>query len=79
MRRIEGFNVEHNESVAEARAELAATLERQHELELAHARLGERVNLAHDQHDGLGGMLIATSPRSNRLPTRGFLHRTCST
>jgi PAS domain S-box-containing protein len=40
---------ERNEAQAKAR---------KHELELVHARLGERVNLAHDLHDGLGGMLI---------------------
>ncbi|TCP11081.1 sensor histidine kinase [Simplicispira metamorpha] len=57
-RRIERFNDEMHHSVAAARAELKASLARQHALELLHARLGERVNLAHDLHDGLGGMLI---------------------
>jgi len=57
-RRIESFNDEMHASVAKARAELTISLVRQHELELLHARLGERVNLAHDLHDGLGGMLI---------------------
>lgn len=57
-RRIESFNDEMHHSVTKARAELTASLARQHELELQHARLGERVNLAHDLHDGLGGMLI---------------------
>jgi signal transduction histidine kinase len=58
LRRVESFNVELQRNVDQARAELAATLSRQHTLELAHARLGERVSLAHDLHDGLGGMLI---------------------
>ncbi|HET9033860.1 MAG TPA: 7TM diverse intracellular signaling domain-containing protein [Dokdonella sp.] len=58
LRRIEGFNVELQQNVDQARGELADTLLRQHKLELAHARLGERVSLAHDLHDGLGGMLI---------------------
>lgn len=57
-RRIEGFNDEMHHSVTAARTELEASLARQHALELLHARLGERVNLAHDLHDGLGGMLI---------------------
>lgn len=58
LRRIERFNVELQENIEQARGELSATLERQHALELTHARLGERVSLAHDLHDGLGGMLI---------------------
>ncbi|GAB2462635.1 hypothetical protein GCM10027082_12730 [Comamonas humi] len=57
-RRIESFNDEMQHGITQARAELTASLARQHELELLHARLGERVNLAHDLHDGLGGMLI---------------------
>lgn len=58
LRRIEGFNIELQRNVDQARIELADTLSRHHALELAHARLGERVSLAHDLHDGLGGMLI---------------------
>lgn len=58
LRRIESFNLELQHSVEDARSELATSMLRQHELELVHARLGERVNLAHDLHDGLGGMLI---------------------
>ncbi len=68
-RRIENFNEEMRRSVADARAELAALLARQHELELAHARVGERISLAHDLHDGLGGMLLGnihTVERSNQ-------------
>ncbi|MFT3791191.1 MAG: 7TM diverse intracellular signaling domain-containing protein [Rudaea sp.] len=68
LRRIEGFNVELQRGVAEARAELAATLSRQHELELVHARLGERVSLAHDLHDGLGGMLIGNIAELEQAP-----------
>ncbi|WP_347261004.1 ATP-binding protein [Rudaea sp.] len=68
LRRIEGFNVELQHSVDEARTELAATLSRQHELELVHARLGERVSLAHDLHDGLGGMLIGNIAELEQAP-----------
>ncbi|WP_236903786.1 sensor histidine kinase [Comamonas serinivorans] len=57
-RRIESFADELQHSVAAARADLAASLAHQHALALLHARLGERVNLAHDLHDGLGSMLI---------------------
>ena len=77
LRRIEGFNFELQQNVADARAELASTLSRQHDLELVHARLGERVNLAHDLHDGLGGMLIgniaALEQASDSLPSREVL------
>jgi signal transduction histidine kinase len=60
LRRIEGFNLELQASVDAARNELSATLERQHALEVAHARLSERVNLVRDLHDGLGGTLLGS-------------------
>ena len=68
LRRIEGFNVELQHSVEDARSELAGSLLRQHELELVQARLGERVNLAHDLHDGLGGMLIGNIAALEQAP-----------
>lgn len=68
MQRIEGFNVELQRNVSEAREELAATLQREHELELVHAKLGERVSLAHDLHDGLGGMLIGNITALEQSP-----------
>jgi len=68
LRRIESFNVELQHTVDDARAELAATLLRQHELELVQVRLGERLNLAHDLHDGLGGMLIGNIASLERAP-----------
>ena len=68
LRRIEGFNIELQRNVEEARAELATTLSRQHDLELVHARLGERVSLAHDLHDGLGGMLIGNIATLEQAP-----------
>ncbi|MEO8673002.1 MAG: ATP-binding protein [Tahibacter sp.] len=77
LRRIEGFNAELKRGMDEARGELADTLARQHELELVHARLGERVNLAHDLHDGLGGMLIgniaAIEQTAGSIPSREVL------
>jgi PAS domain S-box-containing protein len=41
---------------------------RKHESELLHARLGERVSLAHDLHDGLGGMLIGSIATVEQSP-----------
>jgi signal transduction histidine kinase len=57
-RQIEGFNDELKTRVAAAQAERDQTLRRQHELEIANARLHERVTLVNDLHDGLGGTLI---------------------
>nr|WP_184224783.1 ATP-binding protein [Paenochrobactrum gallinarii] len=58
VRRIEQFNVELAESIANARSELAVTLEREHFLELKNAKLRERLDIAHDLHDGIGGTLV---------------------
>lgn len=58
LRRIERFNLELEERIAVTRHELTQTLKREHTLELANARLGERLQLAHDLHDGLGGSLV---------------------
>lgn len=58
LRRIERFNEELVVKIAAAREELASTLRRQHELELANTRLEERSNLAFNLHDGLGGTLV---------------------
>ena len=77
LRRIEDFNRELQQNIDEARGELATTLQRQHDLELVHARLGERVSLAHDLHDGLGGMLIgnitALEQATESMPSRDVL------
>ncbi|MDR2857209.1 MAG: hypothetical protein LBV50_05110 [Novosphingobium sp.] len=58
MKRIEGFNTELAGEITAARSELRQTLERQHALEVANARLGERLALANDLHDGLGSTLM---------------------
>jgi signal transduction histidine kinase len=68
LKRIENFNTELIEEVNAAKAELAATLAQRHALELAHARIGERVNLASDLHDGLGGMLVGSIATLERTP-----------
>jgi signal transduction histidine kinase len=70
LKRIENFNTELIEEVNTAKAELAATLAQQHALELAHARIGERVNLASDLHDGLGGMLVGSIATLERKPEK---------
>jgi signal transduction histidine kinase len=70
LRRIENFNTELIEEVNAAKAELAATLQQQHALEVAHARIGERVNLVSDLHDGLGGTLVGSIATLEREPEK---------
>ncbi len=70
LKRIENFNTELIEEVNAAKAELGVTLAQQHALELAHARIGERVNLASDLHDGLGGMLVGSIATLERKPEK---------
>jgi signal transduction histidine kinase len=78
LRRAEDFNVELQRSVDGARAELAKTLDRQHQLELAHTSIRERVNLAYELHDGLGGMLVgniaALEQAPDQVPSRDALN-----
>jgi signal transduction histidine kinase len=68
LQRIENFNTELVGEVEAARTELASTLAQRHALELAHARIGERVNLASDLHDGLGGMLVGSIATLEQAP-----------
>lgn len=68
LRRIERFNGELQQAVDEARNELTLTLQRQHELEISNARLGARLNLAQDLHDGLGGTLVSSIVTLERAP-----------
>ena len=56
--RIENFNAELRQEVEAARASLRGSLEHRHMIELTHARIGERLNLVRDLHDGLGSTLI---------------------
>jgi len=68
LRHIERFNSELQQVVDEARNELTLTLQRQHELEISNARLGARLNLAQDLHDGLGGTLVSSIVTLERAP-----------
>lgn len=58
MHRIDHFNEELRDEVRRARQALTLTLEQQHRLALENTRLQERLSLAHDLHDGLGGSLV---------------------
>lgn len=77
VRRIERFNQELADGIEQARTELATTLEREHTLALANARLQDRLQIAHDLHDGLGGSLVRmmamVEQASAPVPSQQFL------
>jgi signal transduction histidine kinase len=58
LRAIENFNHTLKQNILEAKNELTLSLNTQHQLELDNAKLQERLQLAHDLHDGLGGSLV---------------------
>lgn len=58
VRQIERFNQELADGIFQARTELADTLAREHTLAMSNTRLQERLQIAHDLHDGLGGSLV---------------------
>jgi len=68
MKRVESFNLELTREVQAATSHLADTLNRQHALELAHSRAGERLQLVRDLHDGFGGTLVGAIARLEQAP-----------
>lgn len=68
VRSVERFNRALTKGVAEARAELAQVLSREHAHALERTRLQERMQLAHDLHDGLGGSLIRSMALVEQAP-----------
>ncbi|WP_414440097.1 7TM diverse intracellular signaling domain-containing protein [Burkholderia sp. 22PA0106] len=68
LRRIEQFNDELTGAVADAQRELRATLDREHALQVTNARLSERLSLAQDLHDGLGGTLVSSITTLEHAP-----------
>ena len=68
VRSVERFNRALEQGVAEARAQLAQALAREHARALEHTRLQERIQLAHDLHDGLGGSLIRSMALVEQAP-----------
>lgn len=58
LRRIERFNEELNQKIIEAEQKLAFTLNYRHQLTIKNHQLKERLNLAHELHDGLGSALV---------------------
>jgi signal transduction histidine kinase len=68
MRRVEGFNVELRHEVEAATAQLGDTLAREHALALSNTRIGERLNLVRDLHDGFGGSLLGAITMLEQSP-----------
>jgi signal transduction histidine kinase len=68
LRRIENFNSELRQEIETARSELSVALRHQHETEMTHARIGERLNLVRDIHDGLGGSLVGSIAAIEHAP-----------
>lgn len=68
MRRVEGFNVALANEVDTATRQLSATLTREHTLALENLRIGERLNLVRDLHDGFGGSLVSAIASLERTP-----------
>ncbi|WP_246792785.1 sensor histidine kinase [Burkholderia perseverans] len=68
LRRIEQFNDELTGAVADAKRDLRDTLDREHALQVANARLNERLSLAQDLHDGLGGTLVSSITTLEHAP-----------
>lgn len=69
-REVENFNHVLEVRIAQTRTELSKALDREHQQKLQHSRLQERVQLAHDLHDSLGGSLvrsIAVVERAQRM------------
>ncbi len=58
MRRIAAFNNELSVKVNDARLELSQALEREHAQRVKSAKTQERLEIAHDLHDGLGASLV---------------------
>jgi signal transduction histidine kinase len=77
LERIERFNEDLARTVEATQRELTQTLHREHQLEVAHARLNERMSFAHNLHDGLGsalvGSIIALERTPQAIPPQRFL------
>lgn len=68
MRRIELFNDELEQRVSDAREELGVALSRVHAQAMENAKLQERMQIAHDLHDGLGGSLVRGLALAEQAP-----------
>lgn len=58
LQKIEDFNDELHQKILAAEQALEATLNNRHQLSIKNNQLKERLNLAHDLHDGLGSSIV---------------------
>jgi signal transduction histidine kinase len=79
MRRVEGFNAELQHEVDTATTQLGNTLSREHALALSNSRIGERMNLVRDLHDGFGGSLLGAIATLEQSPPSVHTTRTVAT
>lgn len=79
MRRVESFNTELRHEVDMATARLSDTLTREHTLALSNTRIGERLNLVRDLHDGFGGSLLGAIATLEQSPPSLEAMRTVAT
>ncbi|NNP69497.1 histidine kinase [Acinetobacter sp. Ac_5812] len=69
VKKIERFNQTLAQNMIQVKDELTVSLNAQHQLELDNAKLQERLQLAHDLHDGLGGSLVRSMVMVDQSPT----------
>ncbi|WP_078059591.1 sensor histidine kinase [Xanthomonas massiliensis] len=67
--RIERFEEKQRLAIAQACEELGQTLEHKHSLAMSNLQLQERLQLAHDLHDGLGGQIVRSIAIAERDAT----------
>lgn len=79
IRRAESFNIELRREVEAATRNLSTTLAREHALALANSRIGERLNLVRDLHDGFGGSLLGAIAALERSPPSAEASRSVAT
>lgn len=58
IRKIASFNDELSASITNAKNELSTALKQEYALSMENTRLQDRLQIAHDLHDGLGGSLV---------------------
>ncbi len=77
MNGAERFNARLERTVKQVRTELEDSLLHSHQLELKNAKLQERIQFAHDLHDGVGSSLVRSMAsiehNSENLNNRQFL------
>lgn len=79
MRRAERFNDELQHEIDAATTRLHRTMAHQQELALANTRIGARLDLVRDVHDGFGGSLVSAINRLEKTPGKANVLDTLKT